>query len=120
MQKGGEVVMSKQAGAKGQGVIEYAILLTIVAVALAMMTRYMQGGLNARMKAVSDLKPTDLAGVKDQYFPYYAERNIGTAQAARSRGVIDETGSAMASAEKSVSTGSSTEGVDMTADSNWE
>ena len=111
--------MKRQTGTKGQGVLEYAILLTIVAVALSMMTRYMQGGLNARMKAVSDKQPDGLA-VKEQYFPYYAERNIGTRQAAAGRGVIDETGSAKASAEKSVSTGSSTEGVNQAADDSWQ
>lgn len=118
---------------RGQSTAEYAIVIGVVIAAIVGMQIYLKRGMQAKFRDVSDYMTqhggamandpnTATIGTTKQYEPYYT--SAGTMTISENRdvnedfkkgGMVDRT----ITKDDTLRTGSSTSGVDLTADVGW-
>ena len=113
---------------KGQNTAEYAILIAVVIGAIVAMQLYVKRGLQGKVKDVSDIVGDGLVAAKvvpvvtQQYEPYYNQSNydVSQDQAVQEKYLVGGKVSRTSISEKTVRTGDSQSGTDMTGDDAWK
>ena len=116
---------------RGQSLTEYAIILSVVASALIGISLFVNRGLKAKAKDVTDYLTTqtgDAAGTgvqlgkTSQYEPYYATSNLASSQSHTATEAVQEGYKTDTTGinDSSGRTGTQTQGTDLTKDNAWQ